>query len=523
MPVAMYLVCLPAFASSHALVYCSEASPEGFDPGLWDTVSTHNVTSQIFQGLIEFEDDTTKLVPALATSWQVSPDARQFVFHLRHGVHFHHTSYFSPTRDFNADDVLFTFSRFLYPDFPFNQAFPATFVYPQNLGIADMVDKMEKVDDYTVRFTLKQPNVAFLSYFAMSFASIQSAEYASILLKQGNARLINNYPVGTGPFRFKSYKKNEVIRMTANPDYWRKKQLTENLIFAIVPDPNVRVNKMLANECQITSAVRDEDIPVLMKRPNMVMRKIQALNISYLSFNMRRPATSKREVREALDIAIDRNAISRAMFPRGDSLQASNPFPPSVPGFNPKVVNEYNPERARQLLKMAGYANGLEIDLWALPVARPSNPNGQLLAQLIQQDWAKIGVKANIKTYEWGEYLKRARSGEHDVYMSGWTSDTGDADDFLSPNLTSAANKPDCYKYCSAEFDQLVDAARRTSDQNLRVQLYQKAVAVFKRDRPWITIAHTAVYIPMTDEVKGFIMAPNGGIRFEDVYRQPAN
>ena len=506
-------------AHARALIYCSEASPEGFDPGMWDASSTHNVTGQMYQGLIAFEGDTTKLGPDLATSWQVSADATVFTFNLRHGVHFHHTSYFAPTREFNADDVVFTFSRFLYPDYPFNKAFPATFVYPQNLGLTNMVASIEKLDDYTVRFKLKQPNVAFLSYFAMSFAPILSAEYGQQLMKKNLAHQINNFPIGTGPFQFVSYKKNEVIRMAANPDYWKAKQRTDKLIYAIVPDANVRVNKLLANECQITSTVRDDDIPILQKHANIVIKKINALNISYLSFNMKHAITSNRDVREALDIAIDRNAIHKALFPRGDTLQAANPFPPTVPGYNKNVVNEYNPERARQLLKKAGYGDGLEISLWALPIARPTNPNGQLLAQLIQQDWARIGVKANIKTYEWGEYLKRARNGEHDVYMSGWTSDTGDADDFLSPNLTIAANGPECFKYCSVEFDKLVDEARRTTDQKRRVSLYEKALEVMHHDRPWINIAHSTVSIPMTSEVHGFVMAPNGGMRFENVYR----
>lgn len=506
-------------AQARALVYCSEASPEGFDPGMWDASSTHNVTGQLYQGLMQFEGSTTKLTPDLATSWQVSPDASVFTFYLRHDVPFHHTAYFSPTRNMNADDVIFTFSRFLYPDYPFNLAFPATFVYPQNLGLANMVASMEKIDDYTVRFKLKQPNVTFLSYFAMSFAPILSAEYGQQLMQQHNAHQINNYPIGTGPFQFVSYKKNEVIRMVANPDFWRNKQRTDKLIYAIIPDANVRVNKLLANECQITSTVRDDDIPILQKHPNIVIKKINALNISYLAFNMKHPITSNRDVRQALDMAIDRKAILKALFPRGDTLQASLPFPPSVPGYNKNIVNEYNPERARQLLKKAGFSDGLEISLWALPIARPTNPNGQLLAQLIQQDWARIGVKANIKTYEWGEYLKRARNGEHDVYMSGWTSDTGDADDFLSPNLTIAANGPECFKYCSVEFDKLVDEARRTTDQQRRIRLYEKALEVMHRDRPWITIAHSSVSIPMTNDVHGFVMAPNGGMRFEDVYR----
>ncbi|OYU45386.1 MAG: ABC transporter substrate-binding protein, partial [Burkholderiales bacterium PBB4] len=173
------------------------------------------------------------------------------------------------------------------------------------------------------------------------------------------------------------------------------------------------MQKLLAGECHIISPIRDNDIASIEGRKDIVLKKIQALNISYLSFNMKRGPTKQREVREALDIAVDRDAIFKALFPRGDAMQAVSAFPPAIPGYNKKLKNEFNPARAKDLLKKAGYPDGFSLDLWALPVVRPTNPNGQLMAQLIQQDWAKIGVKATIKTYEWGEYLKRAKNGEH--------------------------------------------------------------------------------------------------------------
>ncbi|GAB3247206.1 ABC transporter substrate-binding protein [Chitinimonas naiadis] len=515
---ALALLAAGPAALAKPLIYCAESSPEGFDPGMWDSAGTNNAVAQMFQGLLEFRRGGTQLQPALATQWQISPDARTFTFTLRQGVRFHHTAYFTPTRNFNADDVIFTFGRLLNPKHPFNEAFPATFVFPQNFGLAEMIEAVEKVDDQTVRFRLRQPNVAFLPYFAMAFAGIQSAEYGAQLLRNGKASNINNYPVGTGPYRFVSYKKDDAIRMEANPDYWGRKQLTDKLIFLIANDPNVRVQKLLAGECHITAAVRDNDIQAITSRKDLVLMKTQALNISYLSFNMKRGPTSKREVREALDIAVDRHAIFKAMFPRGDALQAAGAFPPSIPGYNRKLKNEFDPARARKLLAEAGFAKGMEISLWALPVARPTNPNGQLLAQMLQQDWAKIGVKAHIKTYEWGEYLKRANNGEHDVYMSGWSGETGDADEFLTPNLTCAAS-PAGYKFCNAEFDKLVDTARGTTDNAKRLQLYEKAQEIFKRERPWIPLAHSTVYIPMKQEVKGFVMSPNGGVDFENVYR----
>lgn len=508
-----------ALALARPLVYCADASPEGFDPSLWDSASTSNVTSQIFNGLVGFERGTTRLRPELASSWQIAPDARTFTFTLRRGVAFHTTPYFTPTREFNADDVIFTFARMTDPQHPFHRAFPATYVYAQSLGLAQMIEGIDRVDDHQVRFRLKTPNVTFLTYFAMSFAGIHSAEYAQQLVNAGRATAINNQPVGTGAYKFKSYRKDDVVRLLPHEGYWGAPQKTTQLIFAISREPAVRVQKMAAGECHLTAPLRDIDIAALDKRREVVILKTQALNISYLAFNLKKAPTDDRLVREALDIAVDRDALFKVLFPRGDAMQAVSAFPPAIAGYNAALRNEFDPARAKRLLAQAGHADGLAIDLWALPISRPTNPNGMLMAQMIQQDWARIGVKATIKTYEWGEYLKRANNGEHHVYMSGWSGDTGDADDFLAPNLTCASSRGGI-KFCNAEFDRLVEQGRATVDTERRNAIYREAQALFKRERPWITMAHSSIYIPVRKDVKGFVMAPNGSVDFEDVYRE---
>ena len=509
---------MPLLAAARPLVYCAESSPEGFDPGMWDSQGTNTVSKQIFQGLLGFKRGGTELEPLLASSWEISQDAKSLTFHLREGVKFQTTARFKPTRELNADDVIFTFTRFIDPSLPFNKAFPANFVYPNNLGLARLLEGIDRIDDHTVRFRLKEPNVAFASNFAMAWSSILPAEYAAQLLREGHASDINNYPVGTGPYVFRSYAKDDVLRLDPNPTYWRQRQ-ADRLIFSFSREANVRVQKLLAGECQVSAALRDVDVGTVAKRSDIKIEKIQALNISYLSFNMGKPPTNNRLVRIALDIAIDRNAIFKALFPRGDAMQAVSAFPPAIPGYDKTLKNEYDPAKARQLLFDAGYGKGFDIDLWALPVARPTNPNGQLMAQLIQQDWAKIGVNAHIKTYEWGEYLKRANRGEHNVYMSGWSGETGDADEFLTPNLSCAANKSGV-KFCNKDFDRLINEARATADPEARKTLYVQAQQIFKRERPWITMAHSTVYIAMSKDVKGFVMSPNGAVNFEGVARQ---
>ena len=508
-----------AHAAPKVLVYCTESSPEGFDPGIWDSLSTSAVTTQIFQGLLAFERGSTALKPALASAWEVSPDAKTFTFFLRRGVKFHTTAYFTPTRDFNADDVMFTFGRFIKPDHPFNRAFPATFINAESLGLAQAIASMDRLDDHTVRFRLHAPNVNFLSTFASAFAGIHAQEYAQQLLSQGRAPALNMQPIGTGPYQFKSYKKDDVVRMVAHPLYWAGPQKTRALVYAISREAAVRVQKIARGECHVTAPVRDLDLHTLAGHPQVQILKVQALNISYLSFHMKKSPTDRREVREALDIAIDRSALFKVLFPRGDAMQAVSAFPPAVPGYNPRLRNEYNPQRAQQLLQSVGLAQGFDIDLWALPMARPTNPNGLLMAQMIQQDWARIGVRARIVSYEWGEYLRRANQGEHHVYMSGWSSSTGQADDFLTPNLTCAASRGGI-KFCNREFDALVEAARAEVDIQKRGALIERAQDIFKRERPWIPMAHSTVYIPIRKDVKGFIMSPNGTVDFEGVYRE---
>jgi peptide/nickel transport system substrate-binding protein/dipeptide transport system substrate-binding protein len=326
-------------------------------------------------------------------------------------------------------------------------------------------------------------------------------------------------PIGTGPYQFKSYKKDDVVRMVAHPQYWAGPQKTRALVYAISREAAVRVQKIARGECHVTAPIRDLDLHTLTGHPQVQILKVQALNISYLSFHMKKSPTDRREVREALDIAIDRSALFKVLFPRGDAMQAVSAFPPAVPGYNVRLRNEYNPQRAQQLLQSVGLAQGFDIDLWALPMARPTNPNGLLMAQMIQQDWARIGVRARIVSYEWGEYLRRANQGEHHVYMSGWSSSTGQADDFLTPNLTCAASRGGI-KFCNREFDALVEAARAEVDTHKRLALIERAQDIFKRERPWIPMAHSTVYIPIRKDVKGFIMAPNGTVDFEGVYRE---
>src|SRR5476649_3105647 len=224
-------------AANNSLVFCSEGSPAGFDTAQYTTATDNDAAEPLYNRLAEFEKGATNVVPGLATRWDISEDGLTYTFHLREGVKFHTTPYFTPTREFNADDVLFTFNRMINKDDPFRKAYPTEFPYFTDMGMDTNIAKIEKVDDHTVKFVLGTVDAAFIQNLAMSFASIQSAEYAAQLLKEGKASDINQKPIGTGPFVFKSYQKDSNIRYTGNKDYWKPEDVkVDNLIFAITTD-----------------------------------------------------------------------------------------------------------------------------------------------------------------------------------------------------------------------------------------------------------------------------------------------
>ena len=224
------------------LVYCSEGSPEGFQPQFFSTGTTFDAVSvPMFNRLVQFEIGTTNVVPALAESWTISPDGKVFTFKLRRGVKFHSNANFKPTRDMNADDVIFSWDRMANDKNPFHAGSGGqTYAYFDDMGMKNLVEKVEKVDPMTVRFTLKRPEAPFLADMAMDFASILSLEYFEAMAKKGTPNSADIFPIGTGPFEFVSYQKDATIRYKAFDQYWGGRPKVDNLVFSITRDATAR-------------------------------------------------------------------------------------------------------------------------------------------------------------------------------------------------------------------------------------------------------------------------------------------
>jgi dipeptide transport system substrate-binding protein len=509
----------PAQAAK-TLVYCSEGSPEGFNPALYTSGTTFDASGQaVYNRLVEFEIGTTKLIPGLATSWSVSKDGLSYTFKLRRGVKWHTTRYFKPTRDFNADDVLFSFNRQHNKKHPYHKVSGGTYEYYNGMDMPKLIKKVEKVDAYTVRFVLNKKEAPFIANMAMDFASIMSKEYADKMAKAGTKAKVDLEPIGTGPFQFVAYQKDAVIRYRAHPQYWRGKAKIDNLIFAITKSPSVRWAKLKAGECHIIPYPAPADLAAMKKDKSINVLEQEGLNVGYLAFNTEKKPFNNRMVRQALSMAIDKAAIIKAVF-QGAGKAATNPIPPTMWSYNKNIKDySYNPAKAKALLAKAGFPNGFTTDVWAMPVQRPYNPNARRMAEIIQANWAKIGVKAKIVTYEWGEYLKRSKNGEHSTVLLGWTGDNGDPDNFLHVLLGCAAAKsgPNRARWCHRPFDNLLMQAKATTNVDKRTALYMKAQQIFKTEAPWVTIAHSVVFMPMRKNVVGYKVHPLGSHHFYSV------
>lgn len=500
-----------AAESGKTLKVCTEASPDGFDYSLYHANSTADASSEaLYNRLVEFKPGTTELRPALADSWDISADGTTYTFHLHKDVQFHTTPWFKPTRPMNAEDVVYSLQRQLDPNNLWYKTAAQGWFYAQAMDFKSLIKSVTAIDDNTVKIELNHPESPFLADLAMGFTSIMSREYATQLEKSNNLRDMDLKPIGTGPFVFKRYAKDQMIRYDANPTYFRGKPKIDHLIFSIATDASVRLQRLKAGECNVMLYPNPQDWASIQNDSKLNLIKGQALTSSYLQVNTQKPPLDNKLVRQALALAVDRPNIVKVIT--ADAAAPSvNPYPKSQWSYD-KDIKPFDLDiaQAKKLLAQAGYPNGFNMEIWARPGTSGANPNPKLTAEMLQADYKKIGVNVEVKTIEWGELLRRARNGEHTAVILGWSSDNGDPDNFLSNNLSCAglADGGNFSRWCQKDFDQLLKNARIESDTTKRTDIYKQAQVIFHDELPWIPLFHPLNALATTKNVTGIVASP---------------
>lgn len=557
------------------VVYCSESNPVTFNPQLDTSSTTSDATShQLYDRLLDFDPDSGRIVPSLASSWLVSENGLTYAFQLRRDVAFHTTDFFTPTRNFNANDVIFSIDRWRLESHPFHNVSSGSYPYFESLGLADNIADVTRVNGYRVEITLKRRDSSFLANLATDFAVILSEEYAAQLFEQGNPSQIDRLPVGTGPYRFDSFRKDSYIKYLHHEDYWRAlegdavdeslgdepledESLEENsdailasdralsteenvangedlnqatnekapsasvkqLIFDITPRSSLRLAKLMTGECDATAFPAQTELEVIRNREDLTLAEKPGLNIGFWAFNTQRPPFDNPNVRRALAFAIDKNTLLEAVY--FDSASRAKSLLPAASWAYQNDADDtaYNPVLARSLLAEAGIEPGFSMTIWAMPVERAYNPNAIKMAELIQRYLREVGVEANIVTYDWKTFRRHLQEGLHDSVLIGWSADNGDPDNFYRPLLSCGAIPSGTNRamWCNEDYDRLINEALKTEDLDKRRAIYHQVNRLMYERLPLVPIAHAYRYQAYRNEVKGMTINPFGGVRFGGV------
>jgi peptide/nickel transport system substrate-binding protein len=487
--------------SSEILIYARGSDAKKLDPADIQDGESVKVCTNLFETLVTFAPTSADVVPCLALSWTPADKGRTWHFKLREGVRFHDGT------TFDAEAVVFAFQRLLDPGNPYR--FHGKFPYAENF---QNIAKVEATGPLEVVFRLREPSVVFLANLAMFPAAIPSPAG----VKKHDADTFKN-PVGTGPFRFVSWLPDEKIVIEAFEGYWGTPAKVKRIIFKPVPENAARRAQLEKGEVHMIDGVSLSDIEALRKVPGLVVDVRPAMNFGYLAMNTLRPPFDKREIRQAVALAIDKEKIRTLAF-HGVGELGPNPIPPNVFGYNSGIRDrDHDPAAARKLLRLAGVGGTLSVKLFAMPNPRPYMPNPRKVAQVIKESLSEVGIDAEIVSPEWQIYLEQVMNGKHDMCLLGWTTDNGDPDNFLWQLLDSSnariGTAMNVSFYRNPDCDSLFATAKRTVDRAERKALYEKAQEIIFSDVPLVTLGYLPQVVAYRKEVSGYTLHPLGLVR----------
>ncbi|WP_273484501.1 ABC transporter substrate-binding protein [Desulforamulus ruminis] len=479
--------------------YGLSESIQTLDPAESSALSEAKVMAHVFEGLVRYKPNSTQIEPALATSWEISPDGLSWVFNLRRNVFFHDET------PFNAQAVKFSVERQLKPLKKDIMTY-GSFVF-------GMVQSVEIMDDYKVRFHLKTPYSPFLHNLAMPWAAPMVSP--SAVAKEGDK--FHQYPVGTGPYYLAGWQKDTAILMS-NENYWGTKAKIKSLAFTPL-SPEQRLSALNTGEIQGADISGPESNEI--GNQHIYIASQPAASLGYLGMFNNRPPFNNDKIRRALCVAIDREIIAQKLF-NDKTLAANSILPPKILGYN-SDLKPYSggTDKARALLSAYGYPDGLDITLITYDCSRPYNPlGGKVLADIIKKQLSPAGFRVKVKTYPWHEFKSALRDQEGDAFLFGWVGDHMDPDNFLYTLLSSDQNsQTNLTRYKNVEVDRLINAAQKEPDETVRERLYYHAQQIVLQDTPLVSLNYGKDRVALRQDVKEVHLNPYGIPLFSQAYK----
>ncbi len=486
------------------VIFGKNGPPITLDPAYAEETESTVIVNNICDGLVEQRAGQVAIDPALARTWKISPDGRVYTFFLRSGLMFHDGS------PVNSSAVILSMERQkkLEPK-------GGSPVMWKSFNMDQIVKTMRAINDTTVEFELFEPDATFLNILSLPFMSILSS-------KAINDPNVARSPIGAGPFKFETWNENGTVRLIANDQYWKGRPYLDSLIFVAIPNGQDRWNALKEGRISMMSDPDQKNMAEIDVSKGIKTLKQPGINILFLTMNMKKKPFDNIKVREAINLAINKEALVKEVFEQRGRL-AKNPIPPSLLGYNNEIRPlPYDPDRAKKLLTEAGFPKGFKCEFWGIPIIREYLPNPQLATDMIRADLKAVGIETEISNFSWKDFLHRRALGEHQMAVSGWVGDAPDPHFFFFPLLdkTSAdmKNSSNWSFYRNEEMHQLITQGKETTDPIERSAIYKKACDLFNRDLPWVTLAHAVTIVPSKDNIMDFQLHSSSLKRFEKVW-----
>ena len=470
------------------LVMIIESSPTNLDPRVGLDAQSERIDDLLFDDLLA-RDEHLNVKPGLAEHWEI-PDPLTYIFHLHKGVKFH------DGRPLTSRDVKWTFDSLLQGKIRSTKAAAYRFV-----------DQVEAPDDSTVIFRMKQPFATLL--WNLSDGAMGIVPY-------GSGDEVSGHPIGSGPFRFVSAEQDKEVIIERNDDYWGEKARLKRVRFAVVPDTTTRALELRKGSADIASNALTPDMVLALEREsNLQVMRAPGTVLAYLAFNVRDPTLQDARVRQALAYAIERRPLIHYLW-RDFARPAASILPPESWAYDPDVRRyDYSPERARQLLEQAGHplVNGVRFHL---AMKTSTEESTRLLAAVLQQQLADVGIALDIRTFEFATFFSDVTRGAFELYSLRWIGGNEDPDIFeyafhsdkFPPH---GANRT---YYANPRVDALIDQARSELDQNTRKQLYWEIQRILAEDVPYINLWYFDNVVVHTRRVQNLTLNPSGNYDF---------
>ncbi len=466
-----------------------DADPPKMDPSLSSALIDRQVYASLYDKLIDLKPDGT-LEPMLAESWTISDDKKIYTFKLRQGVKFHDGT------DFNAEAAKFNFERNLDKASPRKSELAA-------------IDKVTAVDPYTLKVELKSPFAPFLSVLTDRAGMMVSPA----AVKKYGEDFLNN-PVGTGPFKFKERVKGDHITLVKNPDYWQKGlPKLDSVTYKVINDKNVAFVNLKSGQIDISNKFPEKEIAGL--KNDSKVKVVNELGFAFqgLHLNVTKPPFDKKELRQAVDLLIDREALVKVLLD-GVGAPAHSPFTPSHFAYGDSdKYQKPDVAKAKELLAKAGKPDGFSFTLII-----STSPANQQLGQLVQGMLKPAGIEVKLEKLEFGQILEKGKNHGFEAMQLGWSGRPDPDQNIYQFSVSKEYNNYPAYS--NPKVDDLLNKARTETDTAKRKALYDEIMKILNDEVPYVYLYHESNLLGFSTAVKGFTYVPDGLIRTANLWKE---